>query len=44
MNNKTRKNKKIGKLIVIDYNSLNLKDLFILLLLNNSYKISISSS
>jgi len=44
MHNKTRKNKKIGKLIVIDYNSLNLKDLFILLLLNNSYKISISSS
>ncbi len=34
MNNKTRKNKKIGKLIIIDEHSLTLKDLFILLLLN----------
>jgi len=44
MNNKTRKNKKIGKLIVINYNSLDLKDLLLLLLLNNSYKIRITSS
>ena len=35
MNNKTRKNKKISKIIVINNNSLNLKDLFILLLLQN---------
>jgi len=44
MHNKTRKNKKIGKLIVINYNSLDLKDLLLLLLLNNSYKIRITSS
>lgn len=44
MHNKTRKNKKIGKLIVINYNSLDLKDLLLLLLLNNSYKLWISSS
>lgn len=33
MHNRTRKNKKIGKLIVINNNSLDLKDLFLLLLL-----------